>query len=232
MAGLRIGFICALWLALPPGPVEANRLAGQEKSADTSFAVAGRNRIAVRFGAWRLTSSSPDRRDVVIGASTTDVFAGLQYARFITEAVGVTVAVDVLPSESGVAAGPGGVAVGTRTIVALPFGMQWSPWTDWAQPRPLKPFVAGAIGPVIGSGDGVRAGPRGVVVSSDTVATIGGLVGGGIDVHLARSWAMGAELNYSWMADFSDPIGERDNYSGVQMQLRLGWLFGRGRERP
>jgi len=93
----------------------------------------------------------------------------------------------------------------------------------------LKPYVSAGIGPVIGSGDGVRAGSGGASVGTGTQGTVGGHVGGGVDVHLARSWSIGAGLGYNWMAEFSDPIGERDNHSGIHVQLTVGWLFGRGR---
>jgi hypothetical protein len=31
------------------------------------------------------------------------------------------------------------------------------------------------------------------------------------------------------MADFSRPVGARDNYSGLEFGVSLGWLFARGR---
>ena len=30
------------------------------------------------------------------------------------------------------------------------------------------------------------------------------------------------------MADFSDPIGARDNYSGFHLGVNVGWVFGKG----
>jgi hypothetical protein len=63
-------------------------------------------------------------------------------------------------------------------------------------------------------------------VGDGTRATIGGQVGGGVDVLLSRSFSLGAGLGYNWMLAFADPIGERDNYSGIEVQLTFGWLFG------
>jgi hypothetical protein len=30
------------------------------------------------------------------------------------------------------------------------------------------------------------------------------------------------------MADFAETIGKRDNYSGIDLRLSVGWLFGKG----
>lgn len=156
----------------------AAQTAPQLPSSRAEVHVAGRHRLAVSVGAWRLTEEASEPSAVRVGASTADVSAGLQYTRFLSEAVAVALGMQVLPYESGVAVGPGGVAVGTRTIVALPFGVRWNPVAARTRTSALKPYVSGTIGPVIGSGDGVRVGPRGVAVNSDTAATIGGSVGG------------------------------------------------------
>jgi hypothetical protein len=39
---------------------------------------------------------------------------------------------------------------------------------------------------------------------------------------------MGVSAGYRWMSDFSQPIGPRDNYSGFELTLNFGWLFGAG----
>jgi hypothetical protein len=31
---------------------------------------------------------------------------------------------------------------------------------------------------------------------------------------------------YNWMLDFAEPIGRQDNYSGPQLGVNIGWLFG------
>jgi hypothetical protein len=40
--------------------------------------------------------------------------------------------------------------------------------------------------------------------------------------------SIGVNAGYNWMADFSRPIGGRDNYSGFQVAVGIGFLFGKG----
>ena len=61
-----------------------------------------------------------------------------------------------------------------------------------------------------------------------TSATVGGYLRGGADFHFARSFAIGVDAGYNWVADFAQPVGARRNYSGFSMGLGMGWLFGRG----
>lgn len=53
-------------------------------------------------------------------------------------------------------------------------------------------------------------------------------VGAGVDIHLSRRWSFGLSVVYNWMADFSEPIGKRDNFGGFDLRLSVGWLFGKG----
>jgi len=45
---------------------------------------------------------------------------------------------------------------------------------------------------------------------------------------LEPRWSFGLSVVYNWMADFAEPIGKRDNYSGFDLRLSVGWLFGKG----
>jgi hypothetical protein len=62
--------------------------------------------------------------------------------------------------------------------------------------------------------------------------TAGGHAGAGIDVHVTRWLSIGVNGGYNWMNDFAQPVGTRDNYSGPELGISFGWLFGRGRARP
>ena len=37
-----------------------------------------------------------------------------------------------------------------------------------------------------------------------------------------------AGAGYNWMADFSEPIGARKDYSGLDVGVAIGWMWGRG----
>ena len=61
-----------------------------------------------------------------------------------------------------------------------------------------------------------------------TSATVGSYLRGGADFHFARSFAIGVDAGYNWLADFDQPVGGRRNYSGFSMSLGMGWIFGSG----
>jgi hypothetical protein len=117
---------------------------------------------------------------------------------------------------------------GSRTVFAVPVGLRWIPLGGELRARSLKPYLAAGIGPVFGYSDGASVGPGGVFAGSRSHATIGGHLGGGVDIHLSRRWSFGLGAAFNWMADFAEPIGKRDNYSGLDLRLRVGWLFGKG----
>jgi hypothetical protein len=106
---------------------------------------------------------------------------------------------------------------------------RWNPFSRGREHLPVKPFLAASVGPVFGSGS------RSLVIAGAThfgstrETTMGGHVGGGVDLHLARPFAIGLHGGYYWMLDFSQPVGLRSNYSGPQFAVSLGWMFGRGR---
>ena len=70
----------------------------------------------------------------------------------------------------------------------------------------------------------------GSTISTGSVAraTFGGHIGGGFDVHVARSFSIGLNVGDNAMANFSEPVGLHKNFNGVQRALGVGWLFGKG----
>ena len=92
----------------------------------------------------------------------------------------------------------------------------------------MKPYVDLSIGPVFGEFSGASVGVGGTHAGEVVEVSVGGLVGGGVDFHVSRGFSLGVSGGYRWMGDFSRPIGARDNYSGFELTLNIGWLFGEG----
>jgi hypothetical protein len=192
------------------------------------FSVSGRNRVELRIGVLRMWGDAAPVNGVIYGADNTDPAIGLQYTRYLREDLALTLAVDEFPTDHGAELGPAGAFAGTRRVSAVPFGLRWIPAGGELQARLLKPYLAAGLGPVFGESNGSSVGPDGVFVGSRTEATVGGHLGAGIDIHLNRRWSFGLSVVYNWMADFAEPIGKRDNYSGFDLRLSVGWLFGKG----
>ncbi len=166
---------------------------------------------------------------VIYGADNVDPAIGIQYTRFLREDLALTLAVNEFPMDHGAEIGSAGAFAGSRSVFAVPLGLRWTPSRSQLHARSLKPYLAVGLGPVIGKSNGALAGPDGPFVGSRTRATVGGHLGGGVDVHLNRHFSFGLSVAYDWMRGFSDAIGKRDDYGGLDLRLSVGWLFGTGR---
>jgi len=93
----------------------------------------------------------------------------------------------------------------------------------------IRPYLAVAAGPYIGAtsvttnGTSTRA-----WTESHTLVTPGGHLGAGVALRLGGSWLFDVSGGYNLMSDFSQPVGGRDNYSGFELSVGVGWLFGGG----
>ena len=194
------------------------------------YAVAGRNRIELRLGMWRGNGGSSDSLPILAaGTQSVDFLVGLQYTRFIREDLSVTFALEVLPSDTSVVTEAGAFA-GSRAVVSLPIGIRWNPLRGDLRGLAFKPYLAAGFGPVIGSSSGASTDFSSSFAGTQAAATAGGYLGAGFDVLIGRHWSIGVGAGYNLMADFSRPIGGRDNYSGFQVATGLGWVFGKGYE--
>jgi uncharacterized caspase-like protein len=203
-------------------PVEVTRRRGPELPP---YAVAGRNRVALRVGTS--THGSDDAGgSVTSGTDTGGLIGGLQYTRYVREQLAVTFGPDMIASVTGSRIGGGTVFSGTASVIALPLGVRWNPSRGVLWRQSLKPFVGASIGPVIGSSTGSTVTASRVNSGASTHTTIGGVVGGGVDVHLGRSWSLGVDGGYQWMSKFPEPVGGRREYRGLQLGVGIGWLFG------
>jgi len=94
----------------------------------------------------------------------------------------------------------------------------------------VRPFVSAAAGSYFGR-------QAGVVISNNVAAeardeqAFGGRIGGGVDFFVSSHFTTGVNLGYNLVSDFDAPIGGSDNYSGPEMKLSFGYIFGSGGER-
>jgi hypothetical protein len=192
------------------------------------YAVAGRNRLEVRLGVFNAVDSGTASTRIRSGVSSGAVVGGVQYTRYINESVAVTLGLEGTEMETVSSVGPEGINSGASGLAAIPVGVRWYPLARARRSDAVKPFIAGGIGPIIGETlDGFVGGST-VMSRSRTTATVGGYVRGGADFHLGRSFALGVDGGYNWMADFAQPVGLKNDYSGFGIGVGVGWLFGHG----
>jgi len=190
------------------------------------YAVAGRNRLELRFGMWHSGISDPF--DHVDGAQALDLVGGLEYARFLSERLTFTFGVHALSPELGTSINTEGVFWGSQSVVAMPLGFRYNPFTSEPWRHAAKPYFAVGVGPVIGEQSGSSLSRDGSFYGERLAATIGGFLGAGVDVHLTRHFSIGMTGGFNWMADLPHPIAGRDNWSGWELSLGFGWVFGKG----
>jgi len=218
-----------------PAALEPTRSRGNVVAAP-ALAVAGRHRIEVLMG----RANVPDELPQLTSPPASSGFRGLQYTGYVREDLAVTVGMTNRSGGTASVSSIGSIAQAssrTERIVSVPVGLRWSPFTLHHPASQAKPFVAATIGPVFGAGgqstvilDPVTGLPTGASSSTmRNVATVGGDAMGGVDVHVLRWFSVGVSGGYNWMADFSRPIGEQDNYSGPRFTVSFGFLFGKGR---
>jgi hypothetical protein len=201
--------------------VEATR---RRDGANVSpYAVAGRNRIDVRFGAWR---ASGNGSTVAAGVYARDLAAGAQYTRYVDERFAITFGIEAAGAVSEASVGSDGVFAGSSDLLAFRIGARWNPWGQHRYADAMKPFFAASIGPVLGASSGSYIGNGGLFAGTRADSAAGGHLGAGVDFHVARWLSVGVSGGYNWMLDFAEPIGRKDNYSGPQLGVNIGWLFG------
>jgi hypothetical protein len=211
----------------PTTPEPARRRGGPP-----SFAVAGRNRVELRLGMWRGSGEPEAPPKFSVGTQMVDFRGGLQYTRFLRENLAATLSFDVLSAEADLVTFDGISSSGTRQqrsqIVSVPVGLRWNPQPGDLRTKPVKLYLAAGLGPVIGLHAGGSLYEATAFVGTRAAMTVGGFLGGGADVLLGRRWSLGVSAGYNWMADFSQTIGTRKNFSGVDVGIGIGWMWGKG----
>ena len=215
----------------------------RRRGDSTRYAVAGRNRIEMRLGSWRVHGppvpvhavTSPGATVFfgeivdVQGDSAASAFGGFAYTRFVRENLAATVAVDGVGVSSDASASGKTLWTGTAAALAIPVGIRWNPLRGDHTTQAFKPFVAAAIGPVVRLANRSVVLGRAVSAESTARTRVGGQLGGSIDVFAGRSFSLGTSVTYNVMSNFPERDGVWRNFNGVQAAFGIGWVFGKGK---
>jgi hypothetical protein len=174
------------------------------------FAVVGRNRLAMKTGLWGSHGTV-----VTVAGGGLDAFGGIEFARYVREDLAVTVGVTAFGAEAQVDIIGG---------LAIPIGVRWNPRRGNIAWQRVKPYVSAGVVPVTSAdASSYRPGRR---------TTLGASFGGGADVHLTPSFALGLNIGYNAVPGLYEPSGLYDNFNGLEVSLSLGFLFGDTRIPP
>ena len=207
---------------LGPAPVES--AAPHAHAEVLPYAVTSRNRFDFRFGAWSHGYDGP----WVVDGIQSNVTGGIRYTRYFREDLAATFSIEGGGGQVGTVLTPTGSFDGVSGLARVPVGVRWNPLKFGRQNDGIKPFVAFSAGPVIGDSVVDYNSRHNSVSGIHNEATIGGFVGGGLDLHAGRTCVFGVEAGYNWMGDFGANVGGTNNYSGPTVSVNLGFMWGRG----
>ncbi|MBA4072118.1 MAG: hypothetical protein C0497_09830 [Gemmatimonas sp.] len=123
---------------------------------------------------------------------------------------------------------PGGRAeVESGVVVPVLIGLKYQPFV-FERGDGVRPFVAAAFGAYVGRAAGVEAGLT-TVVGARSESVLGARIGAGIDLLAGRHFTFSAGAGYRMAGEFDEPIGGRTKFSGAELTLSFGVLFGKER---
>jgi len=85
----------------------------------------------------------------------------------------------------------------------------------------VRPYVSGSMGILIGTESSIEF----LSVEEHTESAIGAYAGVGSDFIVGRLIKLHADIGYNLFSDFSEEIGSRKNYSGLEFSFGIGFMF-------
>jgi hypothetical protein len=188
-----------------------------------------RHQIEFRMGLWNQVADT--RTAVGSGGVSTSVGAsgfvgGIAYGHWLQEQLALRISIGGMAASVATEVGAVGVSTEFAIVAPILFGLKYYfPKSTYGSAA--RPYVTGNAGAFVGSQARTDTGAV-VTVEERNEAAIGGEAGAGIDFLLGRDFLLSVQLAYDIMADFAQPIGGSDNYSGPQLTLGFSYVFGRG----
>lgn len=197
--------------------------------APPQYPRAGRHGIELGFGLLDHTAATVTAGT---GGTTTTTSGGgiggsLTYTYWLADDLGLSAHVGVVSVDATVSAAGGESDVRSASVIPVMFGVKYQPFRFRGADR-VRPYLAAAVGPFVGSDAAVSAGTGGASVASHTETALGGRAAIGIDFLASRRVMLGLGAGYRLMADFQQPVGGRRDYSGAELTLAVGLLLGGG----
>jgi hypothetical protein len=211
-----------------PGERELTVFRGMPGRTDTRLiSLRGRQRIELSVGWWSAGPSDRYGADEYINThvESWDILFGLAYYRWLREDLALGLNLTVLGGEASTGTG---IAVSTRalSLVSLMINARKYLPASTLQSE-LRPYLLFGVGTYIGSIAQTMVGSQ-ISTEVGTMGAIAGQIGGGIDMQLSRHFMLDTRLAYNLVSDFEEPFAGRKNYSGLEFNVGLSLLFGKG----
>lgn len=178
--------------------------------------LAGRHRLEISAGYWdpggqAVWSLGP------LGAVSTQVenlALAFSYSYWTQEQVAAQISLKALVADVLSTTGPSGYSDEAVVISSALVGLRYYPFS--APRAPIHPYLTASIGPYLGVESEKRAEFLQVAKTTTILGSVGGYLGGGLDLLMGRHFMVGIHVGYNLMADFREDLAGRRNYGGVE----------------
>ena len=215
------------------------------QSDATARSLHGKHRIEVGVGFMTELSAS---NQVSFGGATTrneatGIGGSLAYTRWLRDAWALNFSVGMVDADASVSVSGLATSIVSAAVIPLLLGIRYQP-VGVTTGDTFRPYVSASVGPFVGTASNVQtslgfslppgsssisAAETAASVTSYTEAALGSRIGVGADVLLGRRFTLGFGVGYCLVTDFDRRIGSETNYSGPDVTLSFGIVFGEGR---
>jgi opacity protein-like surface antigen len=171
-------------------------------------------------------TTSVSQGGTTVRGEAEGLLLSLDYSYGLNPDFAAQVSVGVLDADATVSTTGSTATVESATITAVQFGVKYRP-EGITRHDSFRPYASVAVGPVVGHGTFVQAGPI-TSAESFSESAFGARIGAGVDVLLSKRFALGLGVAYRLVGDFDRRVGSRDNYSSPEAFVSFGVLFGGG----
>lgn len=182
-----------------------------------------RSRVEMRVGYWNPSGSSEATADRLVRQRVENLMWSIAYVHQYKENLAMTVRFAGLVVEAGQSWGFSGISQGAIVVMPLLFGVRY----EYPLSSPIRPYLAASAGPYFLNDSGQRVGVSGIAQGVGVQAALGTHLGGGVDFAIGKRFVIGASAGYHLIANFSEAIGGRKNFSGPEVSAGLSFLWGR-----
>jgi hypothetical protein len=202
----------------PQGTGEA---AGLPAPPNGSRPLDRRHRIELRLGGWGNGGYHDGRWD---NSGPAQAALGFEYLNFVRNDVGVGVGLSTLARGDWQVSDDSGAGQAT---VGIPVVVRWYPLRRVTRTRSVEPYVTGGIGPVfLVHWAYTHDWEHDTVSRARAEMSVGGRLGGGMDIRLGSIFTIGVAGAWNWDAGFSDSTWQGNRPSGGELSVVFGWAFG------
>lgn len=198
-------------------------LIAQDNSANCNL-IPLKGKHSIGFGVGMLNQQEATVLAVKVKAES-NLMGNLYYNYWFTDEWALELNAGILNAEVFSGVSLLGVEQKAATVIPVLVGARYYP-SFAALAENVRPFVIALVGAHMGHSSSNKV-TLGVKVGSETKvqSVFGSKVGLGIEAFLSSWMRLGLMAGYNIGADFKEPVGTRENYSGFDLSLNFGIMF-------